>query len=32
VELKRNEMVEMVRSRIDEGEDPVQVLEECQRV
>jgi methanogenic corrinoid protein MtbC1 len=29
VELKRNEMVEMVRDRIDEGEDPVQVLEEC---
>ncbi len=29
VELKRDEVVEMVRSRIDEGEDPVQVLEEC---
>jgi len=26
VELKRNEMVEMVRSWIYEGEDPVQVL------
>lgn len=29
VELKRDEVVEMVRGRIDEGEDPVQVLEEC---
>ena len=29
VKIKRDEMVEMVRSRIDEGEYPVQVLEEC---
>jgi len=29
VELKRDEVVEMVRSRINEGEGPVQVLEEC---
>ena len=29
VELKRDEIMEMVRSRIDEGEYPVQVLEEC---
>ena len=29
VELKRDEVVEMVRNKIDEGEDPVQVLEEC---
>lgn len=31
VKLKRDEMVEMVGSRIDEGEYPVQVLEECHR-
>ena len=29
VKLKRDEMVEMVRNRIDEGEYPVHVLEEC---
>jgi methanogenic corrinoid protein MtbC1 len=29
VELKRDEVVEMFRDRIDEGEYPVQVLEEC---
>jgi methanogenic corrinoid protein MtbC1 len=29
VKLTRDEMVEMVRSSIDEGEYPVQVLEEC---
>jgi methanogenic corrinoid protein MtbC1 len=31
VKLKRDEMVEVVRNRIDEGEYPVQVLEECHR-
>jgi methanogenic corrinoid protein MtbC1 len=31
VELKRDEMVEMVRNRIDDGEYPVQVLEGCHR-
>lgn len=31
VKLKRDEMVEMVGSRIDEGEYPVQVREECHR-
>ena len=29
VKLKMDEMVEMVRNRIDEDEYPVQVLEEC---
>lgn len=31
VKPKRDEMVEVVRSRIDEGEYPVQVLEKCHR-
>lgn len=31
VELKRDEAVEMVRSKIDGGEDPLQILEECRR-
>jgi len=31
VELKRDEAVEIVRSKIDGGEDPLQILEECRR-
>ena len=31
VELKRDKAVEMVRSKIDGGEDPLQILEECRR-
>jgi len=31
VKIKRDEMVEMVRNRIDEDEYPVQVLDECHR-
>lgn len=31
VELRRDEAVEIVRSKIDGGEDPLQILEECRR-
>jgi len=31
VELRRDEAVEIVRSKIDGGEDPIQILEECRR-